>query len=181
MTQILYKKDFISSLSSQFKEVNNDELGIDFINFITYYNSIKSPPKLIFGKKNNINGKKFSRNNRTNKNRKIKINKYEIERVNIIPLGKSKNAWTPDSVENKIADNNSQKHKSTLNTDKKIKGILNKITSKNYDKLIKQLQETLNDSGLSVEFMNKIAEMMIKKVCFDNKFHKLCVNICETI
>jgi hypothetical protein len=158
----IYENSFIFSISSDYGKSTN----IDFIKFVNKYNKL-----------NNINNKS---NNKSNNNFK-KVSKKPSDRCGPIReqiiLVKSDNAW---GNKNKEEKDNIQINDSVKSM-KKIKGLLNKITSDNYKKLIEKLKIQLTDLEFNNDMLIDISDLILKKIYYDNKFHNLYINISKTI
>lgn len=149
----VYDKHFISSLSKKIGKSTDK----DFLNFLE---------NVYPHKKNNVKNNSHYNHNNRNKNKNNNDNKpKEI-------LVKSSTAWDPSKNKNNGIKKDSSK---------KIKGILNKITNDNFDKLILKLKKELKETKLEGEDLDNISKLMLKKICYDKKFHELYIKICDVI
>ena len=121
-------------------------------------------------------------NNENNKNENNENNKNENNKNENNENNKNKNNNENNKNKNKNENNENNKNKNNKN-EKNIRGLLNKITVKNYEKLISKLKTELdeNKESISIKILENISYLMLKKVWYDKKFHELYINICETI
>jgi hypothetical protein len=159
----IYENSFILSLSSNYGKSTN----VEFIDFINKYNKLNKNIK-----NNNIRFNKFNKK----KECEVSNDKSHPVKEKII-LVKSENAWGNKNKEQKDNIQIDDYEKSM----KKIKGLLNKITSDNYKKLIEKLKIQLTDFEFNNDMLINISDLILKKIYYDNKFHDLYINISKTI